>query len=669
MFYPFWKMNVTDKWAKQIVKDGYYIPFHLTPPWSLEVKRTILPKHQHSLLLEEIQQMLQKNAIERVDPKTPGFYSTFFLVPKKDGGQRPVLNLKGLNQFVHTVTFKMQTLQVVIKHLNKGDWMASLDLKDAYFHVPIREDHRPFLRFEFLGQVYQFRVLPFGLSTAPRVFTKVLAPIVAILHRKGIFLYPYLDDCLLVAKSKELLIQAIQITQQVLMEAGFVINQKKSFLTPVQRLKFLGMELDTMRQTVFLPLDKVQQLVQCVSLFLPVGQYRTVHLFLRLLGLMTASMMAVPQARLYMRPIQLYLNAQAPSAGHNLNRTIMLPLKLLPVFRWWADIANLTPGRSWVALKPSLILTTDASMEAWGAHLNQFKLQGRWTSRQVNLHINNLEMLAVHKALLGFEHLVQGRTVLVQTDNTTVLNYINKAGGTRSPQMCQLTWDMFQWCIAHQVQLVATHIPGRYNVLADKLSRQIVPQTEWELNSRIVNALFRIWGKPSIDLFASFQNRKINRFCSLFPHQQAVHRDALTLNWSKMYAYAFPPIAILSLVLRKIATEETIVILIAPIWPRREWYPLLLNLSVDCPRRLPVLTDLVTQQGETMLHSNPAELCLGAWSLSGMTSLQEEFRSRLQTQFYLPRASKPNSPIDQAGTILLPGARREVVIPMLPLSL
>lgn len=104
--------------------------------------------------------MLHKGAIERVDPRKPGFYSTFFPVPKKDGCQRPVLNLNGLNKVVWVKTFKMQTLQSIISHLPRGDWLASLDLKDAYFHVPIRAQHRPFLRFEFLGQVFQFKVLP-----------------------------------------------------------------------------------------------------------------------------------------------------------------------------------------------------------------------------------------------------------------------------------------------------------------------------------------------------------------------------------------------------------------------------------------------------------------------------------------------------------------------------
>ena len=125
----------------------------------------------------------RSNVTERSNfRKSPGFYSTFFLVAKKDGGQRPILNLKPLNQFVKVSKFKMCTPQTVIPMLHRGEWLASIDLKDAYFYIPIVNRHRPYLRFAFEGRVFQFNVLPFGLSTAPRVFTKMLAPVIGFIH-------------------------------------------------------------------------------------------------------------------------------------------------------------------------------------------------------------------------------------------------------------------------------------------------------------------------------------------------------------------------------------------------------------------------------------------------------------------------------------------------------
>ena len=93
-------------------------------------------------------------------------------MPKKEGGQRPVINLKVLNQFVQAQHFKMEgvhTLKVILK---PGDWLAKVDLKDAFFTIPIHVAHRKYLQFTFKGKVYEFNCLPFGLLSAPWVFTR-----------------------------------------------------------------------------------------------------------------------------------------------------------------------------------------------------------------------------------------------------------------------------------------------------------------------------------------------------------------------------------------------------------------------------------------------------------------------------------------------------------------
>jgi hypothetical protein len=133
---------------------------------------------ENEVLSSEVQEMLAKEAIEQIpwSQAQGGFYSTFFLVPKKDGGVRPILNLKPLNVLIAKKHFKMVTLREIMAAVQPGDWLISLDLKDAYFHIPIKESYRKFLRFAFQGKTYQFKVLPFGATAAPRVFTQVLAP-------------------------------------------------------------------------------------------------------------------------------------------------------------------------------------------------------------------------------------------------------------------------------------------------------------------------------------------------------------------------------------------------------------------------------------------------------------------------------------------------------------
>ncbi len=103
-----------------------------------------------------------------------GFYSRYFLVPKKDGGLRPILDLRRLNHALMRRPFRMITLKQILSQIRTEDWFCSLDLKDTYFHIQISPHHRRFLRFAFEGVAYQYTVLPFGLSLAPRTFTKCM---------------------------------------------------------------------------------------------------------------------------------------------------------------------------------------------------------------------------------------------------------------------------------------------------------------------------------------------------------------------------------------------------------------------------------------------------------------------------------------------------------------
>ena len=128
--------------------------------------------------------MLAKGALEIARDPGPGFYSHLFLVEKASGGWRPVIDLSHLNEFVQLTPFKMETVASVLLSVRDGDFLASLDLKDAYFQIPIHRSSRKLLRFTSEGMVYQFRALCFGLSTAPQVFTRVFAVVSAWAHSR-----------------------------------------------------------------------------------------------------------------------------------------------------------------------------------------------------------------------------------------------------------------------------------------------------------------------------------------------------------------------------------------------------------------------------------------------------------------------------------------------------
>lgn len=101
-----------------------------------------------------------------------GFYSWYFLILKKGGSLRPILDLRFLNFHLCKYNFKMLTHNVLFHSIQPGNWFTSIDLQDAYFHISIYLAHRTFLRFAFQGVAYEYQTLPFGLSLTLRVFSK-----------------------------------------------------------------------------------------------------------------------------------------------------------------------------------------------------------------------------------------------------------------------------------------------------------------------------------------------------------------------------------------------------------------------------------------------------------------------------------------------------------------
>ena len=165
-----------------------------------------------------------------------------------------------------------------------------------------------------------------------------------------------------------------------------------------------------------------------------------------------------------------------------------------------------------------LCKSLDASKEGWGAHLNEHTARGTWSLPESNLHINYLELKAVFLALKEFQSLCSSNIVLIATDNSTVVSYINKEGGMRSGTLCALLWRILTWCTRNQVILKARHIPGWLNVVADKLSRlgQTI-QTEWSLLPEVFQTICYRCHRPQIDLFATRFNNKLPQFVSPVP--------------------------------------------------------------------------------------------------------------------------------------------------------
>ena len=154
------------------------------------------------------------------------------------------LDLSTLNNYLKTQSFKLETLETIRTSLQAGEWVTSVDFKDAYFHIPINSHSRKYMQFHIQCETYQFKALPFGLSTARMEFTVVAKEVKFLAMKTGIRIHQYLDDWLVRARSHQTCLQHTQTLVALCRELGWLVNEEKSELEAKQIFSFVGYQFD-----------------------------------------------------------------------------------------------------------------------------------------------------------------------------------------------------------------------------------------------------------------------------------------------------------------------------------------------------------------------------------------------------------------------------------------
>ena len=290
------------------------------------------------------------------------------------------------------------------------------------------------------------------------------------------------------ARSHQICLQHTQTLVALCRELGWLVNGEKSELEPKQVFNFVGYKFD-LKEGRVRPTPECWHTQRTKIREITSSPVCPVRSLMSLIGLLTATEKEVRLSRLHMRPIQWHLknNWRVPET---MDKVIPIPKSLHPHLKLWLEESNVIKGQPLHRLKHAMQIFTDTSKEEWGAHLNENMARGNWSLPESKLQINYLELKTVILALKEFQALCTNNIVLIATDNTTVVAYIHKEGGMKSGPLCALLWRILTWCTRKQVTLKACHIPGRLNVIADKLSRlgQTI-QSEWFLNPEVFQAI------------------------------------------------------------------------------------------------------------------------------------------------------------------------------------
>ncbi len=427
-------------WLLRTIRLGYEIQYAWRPPKFRCIRFISVLNKDAPVLRAEVAVLLAKDAIEPVPPAEmkSGFYSPYFIVPKKGGGLRPILDLRVLNRALHKLPFRMLTQRRIFQCLRPFDWFAAINLKDAYFHVSILPRHRPFSALRSKGEHTSTRSSPSGypcpvLSTVVRTQgygAQSPQPVGASGQPGKEQTLPYAED--LFSRHGVGLGQPHSTS----LKAACSVNAEMSGVFPPQE----GGSTETFSEA------------PGANGILSYGHTA------RIASYETASaLVSRPGPEMGMAP------RHVPGLSHPVLLPHLQPM-VGPCFLW--------AGVPLEQVSRHVVVSTDASTMGWGAMCNGHAAAGLWTGPQLQWHINCIELLAVWLALRCFKMLLHEKNVLVRTDNTATVAYINHQGGLRSHRMSQLAGHLLLWSQKHLRSLRAVHVPGELNRAADELSRQ-----------------------------------------------------------------------------------------------------------------------------------------------------------------------------------------------------
>ena len=628
-----WLKITSDKWILKTIC-GYTVEV-TARPYQKQIPKPIKFSDIEQLQINaELDSFLKKGIIEPVqNPEKGEFYSNIFIRAKPDGGIRIILNLKPFNKkFCEKIHFKMETLKSAVSAMTRNCFMASIDLKDAYYSIPIRSEDRKYFRFLWNGQSYQFTSLIMGLTDSPRVYTKILKPVFSELRKKGHISSIYLDDSWLMGKTLQQCEENVVDTVTLLDNLGFTVHDKKSVFVPSKEIVFVGFILNSDTMTIKITPEKKDKIISfCFDILKK--QAVTIRTFAKLIGKLVATEPGVEFAQLRYKPLERIKDYYLKIHKGNFDGIMPISSKCKGYIQWWID--NLPISFKVISHgKPSVVLYTDSSNEGWGA-VNKSKgssTGGQWSAEEKMRHINYLELKAALLGLQALCHQERQAHIRIYMDNTTSCAYLKNFGGKKQT-LNKLAQEIWTWCIDRNIWLSVAHVAGVRNVEADIMSRKFNDDLEWSIKADIFQKIEEKFGKFDIDLFASRLNNKLANYVSYRPDPQAFAIDAFSIPWNDLFCYIFAPFSCIPKVLQKLVEDETTAVVIAPVWPTQNWWSPLLQLIAGQPYILPAPKHILfLPQNPEKIHPL-RKMTLAAFPLSGKHSCVKTFRERLPVSF------------------------------------
>ena len=573
----FWQDIGASKWIIDIISLGYCLPFVQEPD------KKIFNNHASALrdsdfVSKENSKLLKSGALLEVNESDLTVCSPLGVTRNACGKQRLILDLRYVNQHLRVSKFKYEDIRTACDLFSKGDWFFKFDYTSGYHHVEIHPEHTTFLGCSWSingKQIYlKFTVLPFGLASAPFVFTKIQRVLVSHWRRQGIRIFTYLDDGAGAEGNLAGARVVSKLVQQDITASGFVANDEKCQWEPTQCGELLGFVMDLASGLFTVPERRVATLQSLLQHVLDNQFVVSACHIARIAGCLVSMGLALgPVVRLWTR--ECYRVVQSCDSW---DKKRALPEEAHKEIQFWSENFENDGQPIWrVSPKVDILTFSDASNVAWGGYAVQLgdqKAVGSWSAEESVKSSTFREIKAARLVLESLAPQLVGKEIKHRTDNQGTERIMSV--GSKISELHDEAVLIYKLCKKFDIRLSVEWVCRDSNKTADDLSRLDDPD-DYMLDPVCFRRFDTKWGPHTIDRFASMKTTQLPRFCSKYLNPGCECFDAFTVSWAGENNWLFPPPYLIPRVLRHMCDGREKGTLIAPSWPSAPWWPLLVT--------------------------------------------------------------------------------------------
>ena len=526
-----------------------------------------------------------------------------------NGKKRLILDLRYVNKCLDTKRVKYEDWKVALSYFEQDAYMFSFDLKSGYHHIEIHAEHQTFLGFAWENRSYIFTVLPFGLSTAPYIFTKVLKLLEKYWRHNRISIAVFLDDGWSTERDLAKCIEQSKTVRTDILNAGFIPNDEKSTWTPTKTIVWLVLHWNSERGTLSITQRRIDKIHNALSKIVEAGYVISARDLAKCVGQIISTGAVLGNiSRIMTRHCSMSIaSASTWDKSFSLDEYCRQEIQF-----WQRNLTKLNERHCFLFKQPNCFVHSNASFTGCGSviTLNETTICHKmWEPWEREKSSTWRELSAIEFSLRSFTELLKSTHVKWFTDSQAAAKIVEV--GSMNFELHVLAINIFTLSINNQITLNIQWIPREENVQADYISKLVDPD-DWQITEALFEYLETLWGPHTVDCFANYYNHKLPRFFSRFWNPNTSGVDFFIQKLSNENCLVVPPVSIASRVLHYLFSQKTNATVVLPLWKSANYWPLIASKFRQ------YITGSQTFTGNKVLtHGKSTNLLLGSSRFHG----------------------------------------------------